>query len=763
MKKYEIEREGQLDFFHDYIKLVDSSLTEDDIINDNNDGVVNGNILEFKLQISNLNAVLFQTIKYLSALRSKGKPVPANILLISLNEAKAYVYHSKDYLDKIEKVYNKSASLSNEGFTCGPYDELLNYKENDVDEARLIEIMRSTGWTKINIDENCIVGWATRYYKENKDANKSDFIGDTEGKVKIIGEIRKPTYFKDYINPYTGKTNEKFKYLMDKLNDAIQKKELGAFYTAELYADKSLELLRKAIARVPEGNDYIILDRCAGTGNLERHLTKEELGHCILSTIEYYEYKVLVETLGDKVRHIIPPTERDDTFNKGLVRGANALSEEYVNNALLKKYIENPNCTIILFENPPYIEIVATELQKTDKKQKKSKAEQDFVVKEMKKETSGVVSRDIGNAFIWSAFKYYLRQPTDSYIVYSPVKYWKIQHLVNKKFNSGFAFNRRHFHTDIDACIMCAYWENVDDTITKTLKLEAYDIKDDKLVKEENPLYINRIFATYSEKYFDKRKMDGDEAGIVGNLNGTERTSGTIQLKNPIYNPNIVGYLSIRGANFDNPDLNVSLLSIGRYDGGGFYLRKDNYLEKMPMFASTRYITYNRYWTERARIMKSGDGAAEFYKDLSNPDTQQFLLKCLLFATLEMQNHCRSFIGSDNRPYTNHLCLDDTHGDTLASAELKRLTVGPKEKELLEQWQKVLADARKTAKYDNNVKYGVYQIYDELNTSKKDEETGETLYDYPSLNGNLATLKTLVKKYYLSEIVPMLFKYEFLK
>lgn len=134
MKKYDIEREGQLDFFHDYIKLVDSSLTEDDIINDNNDGVVNGNILEFKLQISNLNAVLFQTIKYLSALRIKGKPVPANIVLVSLNEAKAYVYHSVDYLDKIERVYNKSASLSNDGFTCGPYNELLNYKDDEVEE-----------------------------------------------------------------------------------------------------------------------------------------------------------------------------------------------------------------------------------------------------------------------------------------------------------------------------------------------------------------------------------------------------------------------------------------------------------------------------------------------------------------------------------------------------------------------------------------------------------------------------------------------------
>ena len=48
---------------------------------------------------------------------------------------------------------------------------------------------------------------------------------------------------------------------------------------------------------------------------------------------------------------------------------------------------------------------------------------------------------DLSNAFIWSAFKYYLRQETDSYIVFSPVKYWKSQHLIEKKFLKGFAFN----------------------------------------------------------------------------------------------------------------------------------------------------------------------------------------------------------------------------------------------------------------------------------------------------------------------------------
>ena len=112
-------------------------------------------------------------------------------------------------------------------------------------------------YTKIHIDENCIVGWANFFYKEYPNANKADFIGDETGEVKIIGEIRKPDKFRDYIYPYKGKSNEKFRYLMDRLNDVLHKKNLGAFYTHPVYAEKSLELVRRAIARVPEGNDYI--------------------------------------------------------------------------------------------------------------------------------------------------------------------------------------------------------------------------------------------------------------------------------------------------------------------------------------------------------------------------------------------------------------------------------------------------------------------------------------------------------------------------
>ena len=72
----------------------------------------------------------------------------------------------------------------------------------------------------------------------------------------------------------------------------------------------------------------------------------------------------------------------------------------------------------------------------------------------MKKEIAGQATNELCNAFIWSGFKYYLRQPTDSYIVFAPPKYWKYHNLVNKKMKKGFGFNRQFFHASA-ALISC--------------------------------------------------------------------------------------------------------------------------------------------------------------------------------------------------------------------------------------------------------------------------------------------------------------------
>ena len=761
MANFDTEREGQIEFYKTFLPLIDPNLTLNDILADDNDGVLNGNLLEFKLRVNDLNAVLFQCVKYLSALRIKGKPVPANIVIVDLNGEQAYLYKSADYLADIEKVYSGGASKSNAGFVGSAYDEKYAYGQDQLAVTCLIKRLKETEFTRIHIDENCIVGWATAFYKAVPTARKEDFIGDDTGKHKTIGEIRNPSVFAEYIYPYKGTSNVKFQYLMDKLNDTLQKKNLGAFYTPEAYAEKSHELLRMAIERVPTGNDYVIIDRCAGTGNLEKGLTDEELSHCILSTVEYYEYKVMQEILGSKVRHIIPPIEADDTFNAGLVRGADALSEEYVNNPVIKQYVDDPHCTIILFENPPYAETTSMEHQRKGAGKKSSGWKNSFVVTEMKKQVKGTALNDLGNVFIWSAFEYYLRQPTDSYVAYSPVKYWKVQHLIDKRLLGGFCCNRRHFHTNIDACIMVALWSN-EDADLDAFELPGYDIDDDGALQLAGDLRIARVHSMYSRMYYDKRSFaDDTEDGVLLKHDGL-LVEGQKQRIKPLFNKNMLGYMVADGPGFDNPDLHSCLLSAGIYNGNGFYMRRDNYLEKLPMFCASRYINYNREWTERARIMKSGDGANRFNADVASGKLDQWLRKCLLFTCVEMQNHMRTFTGSDGRFYRNEMCMDTTNGPTVASGDLKKLVCDPAEQRILDQWKTLMDAVRQTDEYDPALTYGVYQIFAEIDTSYKDDE-GNTVWNNVEVHSALQTLKTLVKEYYNTEIVPALFEYEFLK
>ena len=202
MKKYEIEREGQIDFFKNYgIPYED----DNSILVDNTDGVFNGNILEFKLNINNLNKVLFQAIKYLSRLRIKGESVPANILLIDLNNEKAYQYRTKDYIDDVQKVYIGAASKENQGFKGNNPVSTLYYS-NMVDSNKLKKMLKDKKtieemYVPIDIDENCIVCWAERYYSELPTASKGDFLGDETGtNIKLKGEIRDPKHFKGLIN-----------------------------------------------------------------------------------------------------------------------------------------------------------------------------------------------------------------------------------------------------------------------------------------------------------------------------------------------------------------------------------------------------------------------------------------------------------------------------------------------------------------------------------------------------------------------------------
>lgn len=785
MKQYSIEREGQIDFFDNYGIPYEKDST---ILVDNTDGIYNGNLLEFKLDIINVNKVLMQAIKYLSNLRIKGESVPATIILVDLNAQKAYIFKSENYRKSIQKVYVGAASKNNLYSGNSEPKQILKYSDME-DSATLSHILTQhkaveDKYMAIDIDENCIVGWARRYYSENPSATKGDFIGDQKGsQVRITGEIRSPKHFKGLIRPYKGVTNEKFKYLMDMLNDRLSKKELGAFYTPVEYAKQSTNLILKAIKQVPKGNDYIILDRCAGTGNLEAALRglkdpmndkQSILSHCVVSTFEYYEYKVLFERLGQEVRDIIPPTEANVDYSQGKVLNADALSESYLNNAIIKKYIDDPKVTVIIFENPPYQDSSADTYTVGNQKNQRAKTNRNksFIHKEFKKhinEFNGqqAIAREIANLFIWSGFNYYLRQPTDSYVLFSPIKYYKNAHIVNRKFIDGYAFNRKHFHAT-KSVVSCILWTNQPGQ-SNSITLKAFDILQKKCIRESNhDIHIDKVFNQITDLN-DKRLFRQDiestkEIAVVGS-DGYERIGWSYSKgRKPKYNENIIGYLVSKSFMIDPKHYNLvrTNFDTALKNSYGFWLRKDNFIKELPLYVAKR-APFTK-WYQKDVYYTTSDGGREFMRD------DKFLKKCLIFTTLDAKNKCISFNGSDGRLYLNELCLDTTTDkDSLSIIELKKLErrypFTSDEQNLIKLWKNILVQAQKMKSYNTEYLYGVYQIDKELNTFKKEVFNGKVQkkYDNPILNGYLTSLRNMLNEYYLSDILPDMFKYSLIK
>ena len=748
-KNYTSEHDGQIQFFSDLRINAEVELTH------NTDGVYKGTLFEFKLTIPDINKVLSQAIKYLNYMRVNGEPIPAQILLVALNEEKAYVFNSGDFLSEIETPCAGAASKNNVNFSTKSKHENIDYS-NISGLERIIEILKKVNFTKVHINLFDVVGWANKFYRENPN----------DSKIKFFEELRAPNHFKDYIYPWTGDEKD-FQYIMDLLNDKQHKKELGAFYTPRAYCLKAVELVRKAIKQIPAGNDYIILDRCAGTGNLEEFLNDDELSHTIINTYELKEWVVLDKRFGHKVKMIIPPPV-EVTGRTSLVNGGDALSEqfilgkakskmsqEYINSiAELNSYIADKKTNIILFENPPY-----RDSSGDNSKIKEYKTQKSFVYNEFKKHIKHNASvRELSNLFIWSGWKYYLTKPNDCYVLFSPVKYWKSLGLTDKKFIGGFLFNRKHFHAG-ESSISCIAWKNENKSV-ETLMLKAFDISNQNILDSvdntiifQGNININKAHKSMQENFADKRIFSDDDRGLVGDAAGYEMVANKIQHKKALYNKNIVGHLRIQG--FSIAPMNVGLTTIALNTAieqtFGFYLRSDNFIEKLPLFAAKLYPQKN--WYEKDVYFTTADGGDRYLKD------KDFLKSCFIFTCLSQKNHCRSFEGSDKRFYKNELCFDK---NTLASSKLKDYKCTKEEQDLLDIFSDVLKKSRSTKNYNKTYTYGTYQIDKELNTRNKNDND-EWIYDYPELNTAINSLKTKLAKYYESTIQPKLFKYELLK
>ncbi len=492
--------------FLSVLKLIDNKYEKNFIIHSNLDGQYNGILFEFKKNKEKKNwkaDALKECIKNASHLRLQAKDVPAKFVIIPLEEKELYIYDSKDFFNEIHKVYKTSASNINnkeDGIQIGARieeKELIDCSNGYKPISEFLDRKECKAFLKVEIDRNNVVQMAERFYKEQQ-TKKKDFYN----------ELIKPEVLK-YIKPFAKdetelnkKSLEQFPDLVDKINDIQLKKETGAFYTPEAYVQLSTDMVRDAIKRIKEANpnnDYIILDRCAGTGGLEQFLTDEELSHTICSTFEMWEWEVLNERYKSdkqnqfgqytKLRLIIPPSnfilkQRRSTITQ-IIKGGDALSEHFITGKVktdkdlfdyqeteqdemikeyektiktLNDYVKNPNCNVIVLENPPYKEALSGKINhNNDATHNESLAYKEFVNDKISKD--GASMRDIANLFLYSAQKHYLTKPDDYSVFYSPCKYFKATSIVNKDFIKGYILNREYFHAS-ESAISLMMWKN---------------------------------------------------------------------------------------------------------------------------------------------------------------------------------------------------------------------------------------------------------------------------------------------------------------
>ena len=737
------------------------------------DGYTTGIIFEHKQNVTSYgkNKALSQALIYLTRFNRDGIPVPSKICLVSQDEQKCFIYDSQDYLtviEDIEQYANLKASDGIAGFRAGACKKEIQF--NMASARGMTEIINfiseAPKTIKVHVTVNNVYGWSCFYYD-----NAEEYKQKPEKKA-FFNELRNPQKtLKDFIYPWEGEEKD-FKFIMDMLNDPKTQRELGAFYTPPEYAKLATKLVYQAIERAKKSGkkDFIILDRCAGSGNLEMFFDDETLSHVIVSTYELKEWIVLKDRFGSRVRYIIPPIPTSkDVFPKlneeGFLSGANALTKDIIDNREVRKYIDNKDCAVILFENPPYIEPNGNTGTSGEWKN-------NFVITEMKNDNSisGTATNEMGNAFIWSGFKYFLREPYDSYIVFSPAKYWKSQHIVNKKFGYGYAFNRVKFHAKTQATVMCAWWINEDDNKTKTISLRAINLDSENKPIDEGEIEVRKVFNNISERFYDKRdfKNDSDD-GIAINLDGTERIDASVRVRTK-YNKNIIGYLVANSFTFDNNRLNAGLTVTGRYDGNGCFIRKDNYLKLLPLFAAARYSDHESDWKVMSLIMKCADKAEKYEKDYESGILNEFVHKVLFWICMSHYPHMRSLNGSDKRLYKNELCFD---GNTLAKKEwMDFVKSGYKESEeeivLFEKMKELLKMIRRCAEeYNKDFSYGLFQIDEEINvkieTGQKSDGTPKFDYKYGDLNNLIKEIESLSREYYRNNLEDILFQYEFLK
>lgn len=746
----------------------------DEVFTQNTDGIVKGTLFEFKNNIPDLNKVLVQAIHYLSNIRIKGGiPIPTAIVLIDISKNHAYVYDAVQYRKEIKQAYSDSASkkvenivLSNSTHPIDEFDFFVDQPQNPRNKE-LKKYFNINKYQAFDIEFPNVLGWAKYIYNQDK----------TITKTEMFEMLKHPngTFMDGLILPWTGK-EEDFSNIMDALNDPTNKRDLGAFYTPLPYVKEATKLLRKAIKNVPQDKDYVIIDRCAGTGALEHYLTDEELSHVIINTYEIKEWIVLYNKFVGKVRGIIPPLSVVTKDKGNLVAGGDALAKDFLNTPMetiekhktLQEVINDKNVVIIGLENPPY----SNELARAQEGNVKSKEKFSYIRKLMSDKFTGDSNhaKDLINQFIWSFEQFFMRTKYDQYVLFAPVKYWKSVGLMKKQFVDGFLANRGNFKAS-ESAILVALWKNIPDEENEIIEVTAKEIwynnqkwgtgkkfsvvevPENAILKDVASIKLKKVHKTLGELY-SKKKPSDIPSKIATGYDGYP--TPLRKYGHPVYNDDIIAVIEASGFGLTSQDIRMTRIAL--YHGWGSQVRKYNYAEQTPLFVAKKYPQRN--WYERDVYYTTSDMGEAYKGDID------FLRKSTLWTCISQGNHCLSFKypnNSDGKLYLNEMCLDPK---SLVRNELvNQKKFGELDKAdltLLNTFDELFALAKETQEYQADFQYGTYQIEKEINTIYEDNK-GKKVYKNEKVNTKLKELKILLNEYYQEQLEKKLFKYELIK
>lgn len=661
------------------------------------DGIWNGCLLEFKLNyISNWTEVLKQMIRYQSANRNNGRPVLAKMIAIDLSSKNFRIYDTVKYMDYIETYH--LGIRAEDWARLDDVSQEYNFCSDSGYQKLQLELCttkpESSKYCKIHIGESNIIAWSKKFYYDLARIKGVEYKADGTPKMRFnkeefFNEIERPTedLLKNYIYPWqeykhpftnqewiTGELKQ-FSNILDVLNDKYLQAEYGAYYTPPAYCKIVAEMVERAVAEVKNPDKYVILDRCAGTGNLEMYLTEEQLRHCWLNTIELKEWQALKERYEGRVA-CISPTDMSSKDVNGMLQAGNALAVEVLDmkgvdpvkgECTLKELLDDPEYTIIGLENPPYAEVGG--------KAREGTREYTIVHKTMLEKrgwdsTVQRVTTDYVNQFIWSFNYYYFRNSEDQYIVLSPCKYFKSIHLIYKKFEEGFAFNKGMFKAS-PGVVSCVRWKNIEEKDRDIFNLINADDLSEVVPVKKVWNQCNKLF-----------------------VESTNKTKCRIESNGFVLNARM-----------------HSELSNSEYNNGHrkCYLGSDNMLYMIPLYLPHHFIPKD--WTQIDSIFTTSDGGTAYQQD------ESFLVKCLIWSCLSRANQCYAFNKTtkleDGTETTEFIQNEITLWDGSVARKIlgEHISVlDESDKLLLEIWDKIQNHVRRASEYNLEYNYGINQI-----------------------------------------------------